>query len=118
MRVKELVGTFLILGLIALHLVVPFIVWRRTAQSESVERAATIRAAFFTLLLVPTLVPGVHGVFPLPTWMAVVGFIVGKLDHDPSMAYINGYAMAYLTIPPAVGFFALRAFFLYRLRNR
>jgi len=114
--VKLIIGTALLLGLVALYVLVPPFVWRRT-KTDTPEHAATIRAACIALLFVPGLVPGVHGAFPLPAWMVVLGLVIAPFS-DAGASDLSPRSLLFALLFPVLGFFALRALFLRRLRAK
>ena len=115
MTFEVIVGTILMLALPALAIFLAIFAWKRTQKGNGAPgRSAAIRAAVLTGIFAPSIMPGVHGVLPLPSGLVVFIMLMNAVTGDP-MPGLGGEALMLMFAIPAVVFVVLWGFFARRL---
>lgn len=115
MTFEVLVGTLIMLGLPVLAIYLVLFAWKRTRKGNgSPGRAAALRAAVLTGIFAPAIMPGVHGIMPLPSGLVVFIMVMNAVTGTQAPD-LGGEALMLMFAIPAVVFVALWAFFARRL---
>ena len=114
MILQVILGTLIPLGLGALAIFVVFLAWKHTRRGNgSPGRSAAIRAAVLTGIFAPAILPGVHGVLPLPSGLAAFIMVMNVLTGEPVPEH-RGEGLVLMLGFPTIVFIVLWGVFLKR----
>ena len=115
MSFQVIVGTLIMLALPALAIFLVMFIWKRTRKGNgSPGRSSALRAAVLTAIFAPSIMPGVHGVLPLPSGLVAFIMVMTAVTGDP-MPSLRGEALMLMFAFPTLVFLALWGFFIKRL---
>ena len=103
------------LALPVLAVFIVIVAWKRTRKGNgSSGRSAALRAAVLTGIFAPAIMPGVHGIMPLPSGLAVFIMVMNAVTGSQAPE-LGGEALMLMFAIPTVVFLGLWGFFARRL---
>ena len=114
MSFQVIIGTLIMLALPALAIFVVMFTWKRTKKGNGSPGSSALRAAVLTAIFAPSILPGVHGVLPLPSGLVAFVMVMNAVTGDP-VPSLRGEALMLMFAFPTLVFLALWGFFIKRL---